>query len=75
MNIVFVLFDNVTQLDFTGPVQFLSRLPGAKVHVVSKDGAAVKTDCGFQSCRDLDLGNACKRMFYAYPAAMASVTR
>ena len=47
MNIVFVLFDNVIQLDFTGPVQFLSRLPGAKVHVVSKDGASVKTDCGF----------------------------
>lgn len=47
MNIVFVLFDNVTQLDFTGPVQFLSRLPGADVHVVSKDGAAVTTDCGF----------------------------
>jgi len=47
MNIVFVLFDNVTQLDFTGPVQFLSRLPGAVVHVVSKDGQAVTTDCGF----------------------------
>jgi cyclohexyl-isocyanide hydratase len=47
MNIVFVLFDNVTQLDFTGPVQFLSRLPGAVVHVVSKDGRAVTTDCGF----------------------------
>ena len=47
MNIVFVLFDNVTQLDFTGPVQFLSRLPGAAVHVVSKDGQAVTTDCGF----------------------------
>ena len=47
MNIVFVLFDNVTQLDFTGPVQFLSRLQGAKTHVVSKDGAAVTTDCGF----------------------------
>ena len=47
MHIVFVLFDNVTQLDFTGPVQFLSRLPGAVVHVVSKDGAAVATDCGF----------------------------
>jgi cyclohexyl-isocyanide hydratase len=47
MHIVFVLFDNVTQLDFTGPVQFLSRLPGAVVHVVSKDGAAVTTDCGF----------------------------
>lgn len=47
MHIVFVLFDNVTQLDFTGPVQFLSRLPGAVVHVVSKDGQAVTTDCGF----------------------------
>jgi transcriptional regulator GlxA family with amidase domain len=47
MNIVFALCDNVTQLDFTGPVQFLSRLPGAVVHVVSKDGQAVTTDCGF----------------------------
>ncbi len=47
MNIVFVLFENVTQLDFTGPVQFLSRLPGAVVHVVSKDGRAVTIDCGF----------------------------
>ena len=46
-NIVFVLFDNVTQLDFSGPVQFLSRLPGAKTHVVSKHGKAVTTDCGF----------------------------
>ncbi len=46
-NIVFVLFDGVTQLDFAGPVQFLSRLPGAKIHVVSNDGGAVATDCGF----------------------------
>jgi cyclohexyl-isocyanide hydratase len=46
-NIVFVLFDNVTQLDFSGPVQFLSRLPGAKTHVASKDGNPVSTDCGF----------------------------
>lgn len=46
-NIVFVLFDNVTQLDFAGPIQFLSRLPGASVHVASKDGAVVSTDCGF----------------------------
>lgn len=47
MNIVFVLFDNVTQLDFAGPVQFLSRMPDAKVFVVSKGGNAVTTDCGF----------------------------
>lgn len=47
MNIVFVLFDNVAQLDFAGPVQFLSRLPGAKVFVASKDGEAVTTDSSF----------------------------
>lgn len=47
MNIVFILFDGVTQLDFAGPVQFLSRIPGAATHVVSRDGAAIKTDAGF----------------------------
>ena len=46
-NIVFVLFDGVTQLDFAGPVQFFARMPGAKIHVASKDGGAVATDCGF----------------------------
>lgn len=46
-NIVFVLFDNVTQLDFSGPVQVLSRMPGAKIFVTSKDGGPVTTDCGF----------------------------
>lgn len=47
INIVFVLFDNVTQLDFSGPVQVLSRMPGAQIFVTSKDGAPVRTDCGF----------------------------
>ncbi|MGB5075938.1 MAG: DJ-1/PfpI family protein [Sphingorhabdus sp.] len=47
LNIVFALFDNVTQLDFAGPVQFLSRLPGASIFVASSDGQAVTTDSGF----------------------------
>jgi cyclohexyl-isocyanide hydratase len=46
-NIVFVVFDNITQLDFAGPVQFLSRMPGAKVCVTAQGGRAVTTDCGF----------------------------
>lgn len=45
--IVFVLFDNVTQLDFTGPAQFLSRLPGAQLHVAAATFDPVTTDCGF----------------------------
>jgi cyclohexyl-isocyanide hydratase len=47
VNVVFPLFDNVTQLDFSGPVQFLSRLPGAKIHVAAETIAPVATDCGF----------------------------
>ncbi len=47
MEIGFVLFQNVTQLDFTGPAQFLSRLPDATTHVIADDLGPIKTDCGF----------------------------
>ena len=47
VHIVFALFDQVTQLDFTGPAQFLSRMPGAQIHVASNSIAPVATDCGF----------------------------
>lgn len=46
-NIVFVLFDQVTQLDFTGPAQFLCRMPGAQVHVAAASLDPVMTDVGF----------------------------
>lgn len=36
LRIGFVLFPNVTQLDFTGPLQVLSRMPGAQVHLLWK---------------------------------------
>jgi cyclohexyl-isocyanide hydratase len=44
LNIVFVLFPNLTQLDFTGPLQVLSRLPNAKVHLVAQSMGPVATD-------------------------------
>ncbi len=44
INIVFVIFPNVTQLDFTGPLQVLSRLPGAHVHIAASLMAPVSTD-------------------------------
>jgi len=44
MNIVFLLFPNLTQLDFTGPLQVLSRLPGAKVALAAKTLDRVQTD-------------------------------
>lgn len=47
MHLAFLLFPGVTQLDLTGPVQFLSRLPGAKVDLVWASLDPVPTDAGF----------------------------
>lgn len=47
LHIGFLLFPQVTQLDLTGPAQILSRVPGAKVHLVSKTHEPVATDVGF----------------------------
>ena len=35
-NIGFVIFPNLTQLDFTGPLQVLARLPGGQTHIAAK---------------------------------------
>jgi len=43
-SIVFALYPQVTQLDFTGPHQVLSRLPGAQITCASPDGEAITTD-------------------------------
>lgn len=45
VHLVFPIFPNLTQLDFMGPVQFLSRLPGAQVHVAAATLEPVPTDC------------------------------
>jgi cyclohexyl-isocyanide hydratase len=42
--IVFAVFPGMTQLDFTGPHQFLSRLPGSETLVASRDGGDVAAD-------------------------------
>ena len=63
LNIGFVLFPNVTQLDFTGPLQVLHRVPGAKVHIAARSRDPVPSDCGlglmptttFADCEPLDL--------------------
>ena len=44
IRIVFALFPGVTQLDFTGPHQVLSRLPGADVVIASRTGEPIEAD-------------------------------
>lgn len=62
-NVGFIIFPDLTQLDFTGPLQVLSRLPQSITHIVAKSAAPVPSDCGlglvpthtFASCPSLDL--------------------
>ena len=46
-HVVFLLFDEITQLDFTGPAQVLVRLPGAAMHTAAKQIKPIQTDSGF----------------------------
>ena len=63
LQIGFVLFPNLTQLDFTGPLQVLSRLPKSTTHIVAKTHRPVPSDAAlalvptttFKDCPPLDL--------------------
>jgi len=62
-NVGFVIFPDLTQLDFTGPLQVLARLPQSTTHIIAKSDAPVPSDCGlslvptctFANCPPLDL--------------------
>ena len=63
MKIGFCLFPNVTQLDFTGPLQVVHRIPHAEVFLAAETMSAVASDCDlslvptttFADCPDLDV--------------------
>src|ERR1051325_6258381 len=62
-NIGFVIFPELTQLDFTGPQQVLARLPASAMHIIAKSSDPVPSDSGlglvpthtFETCPQLDL--------------------
>jgi len=62
-NVGFVIFPDLTQLDFTGPQQVLARLPGSAMHIVARSVDPVPSDSGlglmpthtFENCPHLDL--------------------
>ena len=59
-SIVIALFPNVTQLDFTGPHQVLSRAPGSRVIVASMGGREITTEgLTFTGLADLAQIDAC----------------
>jgi cyclohexyl-isocyanide hydratase len=58
IRIVFALFPGVTQLDFTGPHQVFSALPGAEVLLASRSGEPIEaagiTFAGLRRLADID---------------------
>jgi len=44
--VVFPLYPRVTQLDFTGPLEVLARLPGARITLASTAGGQIEGDGG-----------------------------
>ncbi len=45
-HVVFALYPQLTQLDFTGPFEVLQRVPGARLTLASRAGGAVTADSG-----------------------------
>lgn len=43
---VFAIYPNLTHLDFTGPHQVLSRIPGATTLIASRDGGDIEAEGG-----------------------------
>lgn len=58
MRIGFLLYDNLTQLDLTGPAQILSRLPGGQVDYVAATLDPVMSDCGLALVPTITLADA-----------------
>ena len=55
LTIVFPLYPNLTQLDFTGPFQFLARLPGAQTIIASAHGGEIEAEGGMVFGRTVPL--------------------
>ncbi len=63
MKIGFLIYPNVTALDFTGPAQVFSQLAQCDIYFIGKNNDAVQTDAGFslnpttsiQECPQMDL--------------------
>lgn len=45
--VVIPIFDNVTQLDFTGPAQMFAKVPDLELCIAAKCAKPVETDSGF----------------------------
>jgi len=55
-----LIFDGMTALDFAAPLDVFARMPGARVHILSKTSNPVKTDLGFLEVPTMAMAEAPK---------------
>ena len=60
IDIVFALFPRVTQLDFTGPLEVLWRVPGARITLASRAGGALSAEGGLNLCQLVPLADVAR---------------
>lgn len=51
------MFDEMTQLDLTGPYEVFQRVPSMQIHLASRDGDPVTAEGGMRIAADTDIGS------------------
>lgn len=67
LDIGFVIFPDLTQLDFAGPLEVLNWPPESKVHIVAKSLDPVPSDCGLSLMPTTTFGACCQLDFICVP--------
>jgi len=73
VSVAFLIYPGVTQLDFTGPAQVLSRLGNVKVDFVWKQRDPVPTDAGFSVLPTATFGDLAAADILCVPGGLACV--
>lgn len=57
-----ILFEGMTQLDLTGPLEVFSRFPDTKIHLISKTTDPVRSDRGLRIIPDTTFSNCPEKL-------------
>jgi cyclohexyl-isocyanide hydratase len=71
--VVFALYPRVTQLDFTGPLEVLGRLPGARCVLASVEGGTIQADGGITFAGVVRLADVAKCALLCVPGGFGTV--
>lgn len=71
--VVFALYPKVTQLDFTGPLEILSRLPGAQCVLASTSGGTIEAEGGVRFADVVRLADVTQCALLCVPGGFGSV--